>query len=116
MGWKLSKIGDKDKSANTSHFRGRRKAKKHRSAFRNVSHHILKSNKDDTRNQSEDHGIIVEQSNQIINLKAPTQFERDDYEAESHRKEDKPGYNSPHKYNGKDTSFKKNRMKRQKDK
>ena len=116
MGWKLSKIGEKDKATNTSHLRGRRRAKKHRSAFRNVSQHILKSNKDDARNQSEEHGVIVEQNNQIINLKAPTQFERDDYDDEHNRKDERAEFDSPQKYGGRDINIKKNRAKRRKGK
>ena len=115
MGWKLSKIGEKEKPSNTSHFRGRRRAKKHRSAFRNVSQHILQSHKDNERNQSEEpEVVVVEQKNQIINLKAPTQFERDDYDIEN--RNDGADINNAHKQANKEFGIKKYKAKRRKGK
>ena len=96
MGWKLSKINDKGSS--TSHNRLARKGKKQRSAFRNVTDEILsnpglghpleignklsrkkKSTKVHDRSLIKDDlqesRMLAEKNNQIINLKAPNQFE-----------------------------------------
>lgn len=104
MGWKLSKISDKNSS--TSHNKGRKKGKKHHSAFRNVSGEILrnsivdgkfdqhifgqnlKKNSHITHDRSlikDDEKMLIESNNnQIINLKAPHQFDKEYHEDGGH--------------------------------
>ena len=93
MGWKLSRIDMKEQSGIGHYYESHKSHKKHNSAFRNVSTDILQnsyigkkrrfiSNKqsiDDSNKSYNDKlgtSVVLEHNNQIINLKAPAQFNR----------------------------------------
>ena len=70
----------------------------------------MQSQKDGDRDQSDGLGVLTEQPNQIINLKAPTQFERDDYDNEI-LNEEKDEFGTPHKMTHKEFGYKKHKSK-----
>lgn len=117
MGWKLSKIADT--TGNTSQDKGRKKIKQNKSTLRDGNSEIMqnsflgpkfnfrrrigskKNSNSDIKGPLEavSQSMLVHYPNQIINLKAPTQFERiqqkDDFQDNTDRDIAKSSYPAP---------------------